>query len=62
MRVRAFTQDDAHIFCVEEDIQKEVSICTDLLFDIYKDFGFNDIIIRLVDATRAACWVRRGVG
>ncbi len=47
MRVRAFTQDDAHIFCIEEDIQKEVSTCTDLLFDIYKDFGFNDVIIRL---------------
>jgi threonyl-tRNA synthetase len=47
MRVRAFTQDDAHIFCVEEDIEKEVSDCTDLLFKIYRDFGFNDIIIRL---------------
>ncbi|MCE2028987.1 threonine--tRNA ligase [Sessilibacter corallicola] len=47
MRVRAFTQDDAHIFCTEADIQKEVSICTDLLFDIYRDFGFEDIIIRL---------------
>ena len=47
MRVRAFTQDDAHIFCVEDDIQQEVSACTDLLFDIYKDFGFNDVIIRL---------------
>ncbi|MGH1440785.1 MAG: threonine--tRNA ligase [Cellvibrionaceae bacterium] len=47
MRVRAFTQDDAHIFCVEEDIQKEVSTCTDLLFKIYKDFGFDNIIVRL---------------
>jgi len=47
MRVRAFTQDDAHIFCAEEDIQKEVSDCTDLLFNIYKDFGFDDILIRL---------------
>ena len=47
MRVRAFTQDDAHIFCVEEDIQKEVSVCTDLLFDVYKDFGFDELIIRL---------------
>ncbi|MEO0442686.1 MAG: threonine--tRNA ligase, partial [Pseudomonadota bacterium] len=47
MRVRAFTQDDAHIFCVEEDIQKEVSTCTDLVFKIYRDFGFDDIIIRL---------------
>ena len=47
MRVRAFTQDDAHIFCVEDDIQEEVSVCTDLLFDVYKDFGFDDVIIRL---------------
>jgi threonyl-tRNA synthetase len=47
MRVRAFTQDDAHIFCAEKDIQKEVSECTDLLYNIYKDFGFEDIIIRL---------------
>ncbi|MGS2716898.1 threonine--tRNA ligase [Eionea flava] len=47
MRVRSFTQDDAHIFCVEEDIQKEVSVCTDLLFKIYKDFGFDNVIVRL---------------
>ena len=47
MRVRAFTQDDAHIFCAEDDIQKEVSTCSDLLFDVYKDFGFDDVIIRL---------------
>ena len=47
MRVRAFTQDDAHIFCTEADIQKEVSTCTDLLFKIYNDFGFDNIIVRL---------------
>lgn len=47
MRVRAFTQDDAHIFCEEKDIQKEVSDCTDLLFKIYKDFGFENIIVRI---------------
>ncbi len=45
MRVRAFTQDDAHIFCEEKDIQKEVSDCTDLLFKIYKDFGFDNILV-----------------
>ena len=47
MRVRGFVQDDAHIFCTEEQIQDEVSIFSDLLFDVYKDFGFKDVIIRL---------------
>ncbi|WP_370978209.1 threonine--tRNA ligase [Agaribacterium sp. ZY112] len=47
MRVRGFTQDDAHIFCEESAIQEEVSQFTDLLFDVYKDFGFEDVLIRL---------------
>jgi threonyl-tRNA synthetase len=47
MRVRNFVQDDAHIFCTEEQIQNEVSDFIDLLFDVYKDFGFEDVIIRL---------------
>jgi threonyl-tRNA synthetase len=47
MRVRAFTQDDAHIFCTEAMIQQEVSQFTDLLFSVYADFGFQDIIIRI---------------
>ncbi|MFT5082016.1 MAG: threonyl-tRNA synthetase [Lentisphaeria bacterium] len=47
MRVRGFTQDDAHIFCTEAAIQDEVSVFTDLLFEVYKDFGFNDVVIRL---------------
>ncbi len=47
MRVRGFVQDDAHIFCTESQILNEVSIFTDLLFSIYKDFGFDDIIVRL---------------
>ena len=47
MRVRGFTQDDAHIFCSEAMIQGEVSRFTDLLFSVYADFGFTDIIIRL---------------
>lgn len=47
MRVRGFTQDDAHIFCAEDAIQEEVSVFSDLLFNVYKDFGFNDVIIRL---------------
>lgn len=47
MRVRGFVQDDAHIFCSESMIQDEVSVFTDLLFKVYKDFGFDDVIIRL---------------
>ncbi len=45
MRVRNFVQDDAHIFCTEEQIQDEVSKFIDLTFDVYKDFGFENIEI-----------------
>jgi len=47
MRVRNFTQDDAHIFCTEAQMQDEVSKFIDLLFEVYKDFGFEDIILKL---------------
>ncbi len=47
MRVRAFVQDDAHIFCSEEQIQQEVASFIDFLHEIYADFGFSDIIYRL---------------
>ncbi len=47
MRVRAFTQDDAHIFCAEESIQDEVAIFIDLLYDVYRDFGFDEVILKL---------------
>ncbi|QJD31100.1 threonine--tRNA ligase [Methylococcus geothermalis] len=47
MRVRGFTQDDAHIFCTEEQIQDEVSRFIDLLFKVYADFGFSDVLIKL---------------
>ncbi len=47
MRVRAFVQDDAHIFCTEEQIQTEVSDFIDFLHEVYQDFGFTDIIYRL---------------
>jgi len=47
MRVRNFVQDDAHIFCTEEQIQEEVSTFIDLLFDVYKDFGFTEVLIKL---------------
>ena len=47
MRVRNFVQDDAHIFCTEEQIQTEVSDFMDLLFAVYKDFGFNEVLVKL---------------
>ncbi|MDA1302130.1 MAG: threonine--tRNA ligase [Proteobacteria bacterium] len=47
MRVRAFVQDDAHIFCTEAQIQKEVIDFIDILTEVYRDFGFNEIIIKL---------------
>lgn len=47
MRVRNFVQDDAHIFCTEDQIQEEVSVFIDLLFEVYKDFGFEEVIIKL---------------
>lgn len=47
MRVRSFVQDDAHIFCAENAIQDEVSVFTDLLYEVYRDFGFDEVIIRL---------------
>ena len=47
MRVRAFTQDDGHIFCSEEQIQPEVTAFNRLALEVYKDFGFTDIAIKL---------------
>ena len=47
MRVRSFVQDDGHIFCTEEQIQAEVADFMALLFDVYKDFGFDEVILRL---------------
>jgi threonyl-tRNA synthetase len=52
MRVRGFTQDDAHIFCTEEQIQAEVSQFIDLVFQVYDDFGFKDVLLKL--STRPA--------
>jgi len=49
MRVRAFTQDDAHIFCTENQITSESKIVCDLILSIYKDFGFTDVIIKYSD-------------
>ncbi|MFM9912550.1 MAG: threonine--tRNA ligase [Methylophilaceae bacterium] len=47
MRVRGFTQDDAHIFCTEEQIQSEVSAFIVMLQGVYKDFGFEDVLVKL---------------
>jgi len=63
MRVRAFTQDDAHIFCTEDQITSESIVFCDLLRKIYKDFGFEDIHVKFSDRpeTRAgddATWDR----
>ena len=47
MRVRGFTQDDAHIFCTEEQVQSEVSQFIVMLNEIYRDFGFNEVLVKL---------------
>ncbi|MGB5579496.1 MAG: threonine--tRNA ligase [Woeseia sp.] len=49
LRVRAFTQDDAHIFCTPEQITSESIAVCDLILGIYRDFGFNDVIIKFAD-------------
>ncbi|NBO82567.1 MAG: threonine--tRNA ligase [Betaproteobacteria bacterium] len=52
LRVRGFTQDDGHIFCTEDQIQSEVDAFTRKLLEVYKDFGFSNVIYRL--STRPA--------
>ena len=49
MRVRAFTQDDAHIFCTEDQITQECRIVCQLILNIYRDFGFEDVRIKFSD-------------
>jgi len=49
MRVRAFTQDDAHIFCTAEQITEESIAVCDLILDIYRNFGFDDVRIKFAD-------------
>ena len=49
LRVRAFTQDDAHIFCTEDQITEECLIVTNLILDIYKDLGFKNVILKYSD-------------
>jgi threonyl-tRNA synthetase len=50
MRIRQFIQDDAHVFCTEDQLQDEVATLIKFLYEVYGDFGFKDIIVRL--ATR----------
>ena len=52
MRVRQMTQDDGHIFCTDNQIQKEALQFIQMVLDVYKDFGFNDVLVKL--ATRPA--------
>jgi len=47
MRVRGFVQDDAHIFCAEDAIQDEVSTFIDILYGVYADFGFEEVLVKL---------------
>ena len=47
MRVRGFTQDDAHIFCTEDQIESEVTSCIRMVYDIYSTFGFTNIFVKL---------------
>lgn len=47
MRVRGFTQDDAHIFCTDEQMAAECLKINDLILSVYKDFGFDEVTIKL---------------
>ncbi|MGL5028505.1 MAG: threonine--tRNA ligase, partial [Shewanella oncorhynchi] len=47
MRVRGFTQDDAHIFCTDSQVQEEVSACIQMVYDTYATFGFENIVVKL---------------
>ena len=50
MRVRGFTQDDAHVFCTEEQLEDEIMKINDLMMSVYRDFGFTEVVVKL--ATR----------
>lgn len=49
MRVRAFTQDDAHIFCTDDQVAPETQAFTELLFSVYRDFGFDNVRVKFAD-------------
>lgn len=46
MRVRGFTQDDAHVFCTEEQVRDEVNSCIKMVYDMYSTFGFEKIVVK----------------
>ncbi len=52
MRVRGFTQDDAHVFCTEDQLEEEILKINDLMMSVYQDFGFEEVVVKL--ATRPA--------
>ena len=54
MRVRAFTQDDAHIFCMESQIEEETKLFIDLLSSVYRDFGFEDFAVKFATGRKCA--------
>ena len=62
MRVRAFTQDDGHIFCTEGQIQPEVAAFNRLALEVYRDFGFTDVTIKLALRPEKRAGQRRGLG
>ena len=62
MRVRAFTQDDAHIFCTEDQIEAESAAFFKLLISVYADLGFTDVRVRLADRPDVRAGTRRGLG
>jgi len=47
LRVRSFAQDDAHIFCTDDQVEKEVQDCAEMLFRIYRTLGFDDVVVEL---------------
>ena len=62
MRVRAFTQDDAHIFCTEDQIAAETVRFVELLSTVYRDFGFPEFRVKFADRPRCARRLRCGLG
>ena len=62
MRVRAFTQDDGHVFCTEDQITEESVAITKLILDIYRDFGFDDVRIKYRRSAGEARRQRCGLG
>ena len=62
MRVRGFTQDDAHVFCTEEQLEAEILKINDLMMSVYDDFGFDEVVVKLADPARKARRHRRDLG